>query len=161
MYYFSSFSNFETWALEYPNGSDLLNHILRFDSLAAFAEESGEIDYYETHGEISDSFKELLLAGNYNYKDTTLRAAVVLGQFMKNPNFLGPSLPIYTFPSVGSSWNNTISSHQAIGLGIISIFDKTFWRKKRLNTFWVFTANSKSYQGYYYDNKTSSVSTRF
>lgn len=69
----------------------------------------------------------------------------------------GPSLPVMSFPHVGSTFNNNISYHQAIGIGWVSIFDESFWRK-RLKTFWFIAFTNVTYHGWFYDNKTTSSS---
>lgn len=160
IHYFTSASILEKWASKTPGCSNLLSSFKLYDDLATKVEVEGVVDYYEKTGEIRKDFKDYLLANPiYNYKDTTMKtASVVLGQFFQAPNSFGPNIPIYTFPYVGSSFNDVISSHQAIGGGLIILFDARWWApKSRLITFVVLAYSSKSYNGFFYNNATTSV----
>lgn len=161
-HFFSNMNELENWAATVPDGNKLIQHLTKFDDLAAKAERDGEIDYFEKNGKISETFHNYLSSGEYNYVYTPANRvkSAALGQFMKNYSSFGPSLPVFTFPHVGSSFDNQISYHQAIGIGWVSIFDKSFWRS-RLKTFWFVAYTNRTYWGWYYDNKTTSVSLSF
>jgi hypothetical protein len=159
-HHFSSMDQLVAWANTVPNGDQLINHLKKFDDLSRKAESTGEIAYFESKGRISENFHNYLLNGDYNYEYTPNGRNVVLGQFMKGYSSFGPSLPIFTFPHVGSGFDNDISYHQGIGIGWISIFDRSFWRK-RMTTFWFVAFTARTYWGWFYDNKTTSVSTSF
>lgn len=159
-HFFSDMSKLVSWANTMPDGHKLIQHLTRFDDLALKAEREGEIQYFEQNGKLSEQFNDYLLNGDYNYQYTPNGRSVTLGQFMKGYSSFGPSLPIITFPHVGSSFNNDISFHQAIGAGWVSLFDNSFWRK-RLKTFWYVAFTSQTYWGWFYDNKTTSVSLSF
>jgi hypothetical protein len=160
-HFFTDMSKLQTWANTIPNGNKLVEHLTRFDNLSAKAQRDGEIQYFEQNGQLSPQFNDYLLNGNFNYQYTPNgRSSLTLGQFMKGYSSFGPSLPVFTFPHVGSSFDNQISYHQAIGIGWVSIFDRSFWRS-RLKTFWFVAYTSRTYWGWGYDNKTTSVSLSF
>lgn len=150
-------ANMETWASTY-NGADLvMSGIHHFDSLRDRAIATGEIEYYETHHSISSSMEEYLINGNYNYvpeNQANARIKSGLGFFKKDCT-TGSALPCSSYPFL-NNFDNNISFQESVVAGVISLYDKT-WFRKRLTTLWFVAYTSKTYCGQSYNDKASSI----